>query len=283
MSQQLEFIEKVALLAFLVCSMLATGLGLKPQSIVGPLRDYRRILLVLGLNFVAAPALALLLTKLIPLREGHAVGLLLLGCAAGAPFLPKLVQIARGDVGSAVAFMAVLTVGTILFMMFALPLMIPGIKASPWEITRPLLVTIAAPMVAGMMIRACLPSVAAFAGNILSEVGNFSLVIFFVLLIALNVRPLFHVIGSGAMGVCLVYILALFALGWTLGGPSPEMRGGAALGAAARNFGAALVPAGSSFSDRDVTIMVAVGAIVGLATCFPAAVWVRRRTMAAAC
>ena len=282
MSLQLQSIEKVSLLAFLVSSMLATGLGLKLQAILGPLRDCRRIVLVLGLNFVVAPAFAWLLTKVIPLREGHAVGLLLLAGAAGAPFLPKLVQIAHGDVGSAVAFMVVLTVGTILFMTFALPLIIPGIKASPWEITRPLLLIIVAPMMIGMIVMACLPSVAPLAAHFLSNIANVSLVIFFVLLIALNVEPLFRVIGSGAIVVSLVYVLGLFALGWTVGGPSPEMRGGVALSAAARNFGAALVPAANSFNNRDVTIMVAVSAIVGLATCFPAAVWVRRRTIAAA-
>jgi len=46
---------------------------------------------------------------------------------------------------------------------------------------------------------------------------------------------------------------------------------------AARNFGAALVPAASSFSDPKVTIMIIVGAIVCLVVSFLAAGWLRRK------
>src|ERR1043166_9171978 len=99
----LPIIEKLSVLAFLVCSMAAMGLALTPRAVLAPLRDMRIVLLALALNFIVAPAFAWLLTTVLPLDRGHAAGLLLLGGAAGAPFLPKLIETARGDLAQAAA------------------------------------------------------------------------------------------------------------------------------------------------------------------------------------
>jgi hypothetical protein len=169
MTELLNHLETVAVLVFLVSSMAAMGLTLTPRAIAAPLRDVRFVLLALALNFVLAPACAWLLTIVIPLDRGHAAGLMLLGGAAGAPFLPKLVETARGDLGSAAALMALLTAGTILFMPFALPLMIAGLTADPWSIARPLLMLIIAPLAVGMVVKSCAASFAARAAPVLGK------------------------------------------------------------------------------------------------------------------
>ena len=111
MTDAARIAAKIALLAFLVSSMLAAGLSLTPHAILAPLRNLRLVLVALALNFVAAPVFALVLSIVIPLERPHAIGLVLLGGAAGAPFLPKLVEGAHGDLGFAVALMTLLTVG----------------------------------------------------------------------------------------------------------------------------------------------------------------------------
>ena len=50
----------------------------------------RLVLLALLANFVLMPLGALALAKVLWLDNPFAVGLLVLGCAASAPFLPKL-------------------------------------------------------------------------------------------------------------------------------------------------------------------------------------------------
>jgi predicted Na+-dependent transporter len=228
---------------------------------------------------VLAPAFAWLLTVVIPLDRGHAIGLLLLGGAAGAPFLPKVVETARGDPTLAAALMGLLTLGTILFLPFALPLMIPGLQADPWSIARPLVLLIVLPLVIGMLVKGRAATLAAGAAPMLAKIGNAALLLLFVLLIALNFRDLLGVIGSGAILAALLYFAGLFVLGWLSGGSQPKVRGVLGLATTARNFGAALVPAASSFDDPKVTIMIIVGAIVCLAVSFVAAGWVRRRTV----
>lgn len=264
------------MLAFLVSSMLAVGCNLTPSAVVSPLRNARLVTLALVLNFVFAPALAWLLTTLIPLDRGHAAGLLLLGGAAGAPFLPKVIETAHGDVACATALMILLTLGTILFMPLALPWLIPGLAAQPWEIARPLVLLIMLPLLVGMAIRWRATPIAARIARPLAKTGTGFLALLFVLLIALNVSALLEVTGSGAIATMLLYVMGLLAAGWLLGGPTRERRGVLGLATSARNFGAALVPAGSSFSDPKVTLMIIVGAVVCLVTSFVAAGWMRR-------
>jgi BASS family bile acid:Na+ symporter len=280
MAEALQHIEKASLFTFLVGSMLATGLGLGMGSIMQPLTRARIVILATLLNFVLAPAAAWLLTLIIPLQQGHATGLLLLGGAAGAPFLPSIVKMARGDVACASAVMLLCTFGTIFFMSLALPLFVAGLSMHPWEITRPLLLLIVVPLLAGMMLRPIAACWAEKGARLLSWVGNAALLVFSVVLLARNLPALMHVIGSGAIAAALIYFVLLFAAGWLVGGSSPEVKGAMALGVSARNFGAAFIPATGSLRDPGIIVMLTVSAIVGLASSFFAARWVRRRTLA---
>src|SRR3954452_10602766 len=186
-------LEKLSVLVFLVSSMAAMGLTITPAAIVAQLRNWRLVLLALALNFVFAPAFAWLLTTIIPLDRGHAIGLLLLGCAAGAPFLPKLIETGRGDLALAAALMGLLTLGTIVILPFAVPLMISGLKANPWSIARPLLLLIVLPLAAGMFIKSCAATFAASAAPLLAKLGSAALLLLFVLLVALNFRAFLDV------------------------------------------------------------------------------------------
>ena len=52
-------------------------------------------------NFIAVPATALILFRVIPVGQYSQIALVLLGWAAGAHFLPRLVQIAKVDIAFA--------------------------------------------------------------------------------------------------------------------------------------------------------------------------------------
>ena len=116
----------VAMLSFVVSSMLAMGTGLTVSQISEPLRNARLVILALLANFVLMPLGALALAKGLWLDESFGVGLLLLGCAAGAPFLPKLADLAKGNLAFAVGAMVMLMVVTVGYLPIVLPLMLPG-------------------------------------------------------------------------------------------------------------------------------------------------------------
>src|SRR5688572_24055672 len=275
MADLLRQIEKLSILVFLLSSMLAMGLTLTLGAITAPLRKVRLVLLALGLNFVVAPAFAWSVTRVIPPDPSHAIGLVLLGGAAGAPFLPKIIATARGDAAVGGALVVLLTFGTILFLPFALPLMIPGLQADAWGIARPLLFFILVPLAVGMFVKRYASALAARAAPALAVIGNAALLLLFVLLIALHFRALLGILGSFVVIAALFYFGGLFFISWLFGSPLPEARGELALATTGRNFGAAIAPAASSFHDPKITTMIFVGAIVCLAVSFLAARWLR--------
>ena len=80
--QLLSKAATVAMLSFVVSSMLAMGAGLTVSLIAEPLRNVRLVVLALLANFVVMPLGALGLAKVLSLDEPFGIGLLLLGCAA---------------------------------------------------------------------------------------------------------------------------------------------------------------------------------------------------------
>jgi bile acid:Na+ symporter, BASS family len=126
----------LAMLSFVVSSMLAMGAGLTVAQIIEPLRDVRLVVLALLANFVVMPLGAFALGKMLQLDEPLGIGLLLLGCAAGAPFLPKLVQLAKGNLAFAVGAMVLLMVVTVGYLPVVLPLLLPGVTVDSWKIAR---------------------------------------------------------------------------------------------------------------------------------------------------
>lgn len=267
----LELVTRLSVLVFVVSSLLATGLGLTLREILAPLRVPRLILLSLAANFVLAPLVAYLLTVVIPLSHSHAAGLLLLGAAAGAPFLPKLADLAGGNLGFSVALMTLLVVVSTAFLPLALPVLVPGLQANPWNIAGPLVVLMLLPLGIGLAINARSASWSARLRFFLKPIVTMSLIVLIVLLIGLNFGALLGTLGSGAVLAALLFVGVTFALGYALGGPDAGNRRVLALGTSQRNIAAALVTATSSSADPEVVVMLLVVTLVGLIVILPAA------------
>src|SRR4051794_17078086 len=108
MIDALNAIARLSVPTFIVSTMLAMGLSLKPREVIAPLRNPRLVAIALIVNLFLSPLIAYGLTRLVPLERPYAIGLLLLSVAAGAPFLPKLAEATRTDVPLIVAFMVLL-------------------------------------------------------------------------------------------------------------------------------------------------------------------------------
>src|SRR5215470_4811012 len=105
MAGHLQRIADISVLVFVVSTMLTMGLSQPLADVIAPLKRPLPVALALLVNFVFAPLLAIALCRLVPLQPGHASGIVLAGAAAGAPFLPKLAAISRGNEAYSVALM----------------------------------------------------------------------------------------------------------------------------------------------------------------------------------
>jgi bile acid:Na+ symporter, BASS family len=260
----IEIVAKLAVLVFVVTCMITAGLGLGVRDIVAPLLRPRLVLLAAVANFVVAPAVAYALTEAVALDRPYAIGLLLLGGAAGAPFLPKLAELAKGDVAFSVSLMLLLMVGSVIFMPIVLPLLIPGLSAGPWPILRPLLLTMLLPLAAGMAVKRRSERWSSRLRSGFGMVSNVSMILAVVLLIGLNFGAMIRTFGSGAVAVAIAFVSLTLAVGYALGGPAPGTRSVLGLGTGQRNVAAALVISTQNFTDPAVVVMLLVSTLAGL-------------------
>lgn len=251
-------------LAFVVCSMLSMGFSLTIRQIVEPLRDLRMVASALLVGFVLVPLLALLLIWLFPLPEDLAAGLLLVGFCAGCPFLPKLAQVAKGDMALSVGLMVLLMMATIALAPLALPFLIEDLDIGAWELARSLIFLLLIPLAASLLVKARYGAVADRLAPLMAQVANISLAILVIAVFVAYFDYLASVVGTTAILVSIAFVLLAFAIGWALGGRDADKRKVLALGAGYRNVSAALAIGATSFEGVNELIMVLVVSLVGM-------------------
>lgn len=265
----LERAVPVATVVFVVSSMISMGLGLKIAQLAAPLKNPRLVTMSVLVNFVAVPAGAIAITRILRLDEPFSIGLLLLGVAAGAPFLPKLAEIAHGNLAFAVALMVLLMIVTVGYLPLVMPLLLPGVSVDPARIARSLVVLMLLPLAIALGINAKWPAIAARTKPLFDRLSSLGLVLVVVLLIVVNFSKVLSVFGTRAILAGLLFIALGYAVGWAAGGPRADNRVVLGLGTAQRNIAAALVVGGQSFNDPGVVVMVVVVAIASLLALLP--------------
>jgi BASS family bile acid:Na+ symporter len=272
MKQIIEVLANLSTLVFVISSMLSLGLSLTVQQILSPLKDMGLVLRVLLANFVLVPLLAYLLKTVIPLEESLAIGLILLATAAGAPFLPKLAQAAKGDIALSVGVMVLLMVVTVIYVPIVLPILLPGVQVNPADIARSLIILMLIPLAIGLFVNARYDSIAHALQPHMAQASSTSLLAVFILMLVLNIQSVLGTIGSGALLAAVLLILGSLAIGVLLGGRSRDSQSVVGLGTAQRNIAAAMVVAGGNFAnDPTVLTMILVGALLMLVILMPLA------------
>jgi len=102
MFELLTTIFGLSLAVFVIGSMMAMGLSLKIKMIIEPLKNVKLVVLALLGNFVLVPIVAYLIIRILSLDEPLSIGLIVLATAAGAPFLPKLAEVGKGNMAFSV-------------------------------------------------------------------------------------------------------------------------------------------------------------------------------------
>jgi BASS family bile acid:Na+ symporter len=246
-------------------------LSLTVSQILAPLRNIRLIVLALLANFVLMPLAAFGIAKVLRLEEALGIALLLLGTASGAPFLPLLARVSKGNLAFSVGLMVLLMVVTVAYMPLVLPLFLEGVSVDPLKIGRSLVFLMLLPLAIGLLVKARVSGLAAKVQPSLGRLSLISLACLIVLLLITNAQNVVSLFGTRGVLASILFILDGSGIGWVLGGPQSDTRGVMGLGTAQRNIAAALVVGGQNFSDPNVIVMVVVVAIVGLLMLMPLA------------
>jgi BASS family bile acid:Na+ symporter len=242
----MEFVNKAASLStiiFVVSSMLAVGLSLTVGRVVAPLRNARLVTFALLANFVLMPLAAMAIARLLQLDGSLGVALLLLGTAPGAPFIPLLAGIAKGDLAFSVGLTVLLMILSVAYMPLVLPLLLSGVSVDPAKIASSLLLLMLLPLGIGLAVKAGLEGIAARIEPLFSNVSKFALMLLILLMFVANIQNILSLYVSRGVLASILLLVAGSIIGWFLGGPAVKTRSVMALGTAQRNIAAALVVA----------------------------------------
>lgn len=224
---------------FTVANLAAMGLELNLREAIKAFRVPGFILLTLSWGWILGPALAYLLTRLLPLSEGHAAGLLLVSLAPTAPFFPLMVRRARGDMAFAAAFMLLTILATVVLLPLMAPLIIRGISVSAWALAKPLLTMVLLPMLIGAVIRAYASRAADRLFPVVKLIGGISLLITLVMTLVLYGREMLGAVGSFAIGAQLLFLVGVAWMSYRAGfGLRQDQRSVMSLGMCTRNIAA---------------------------------------------
>lgn len=270
MSDVLTELVKVSTLVFVLSSMLAMGLSLTIPQIIAPLKNARLVILALAANFVAVPLLAWGIQGVIDLDQDLYTGLILVATAAGAPFLPKLADVAKGNIAFSVGLMVLLMVLTVVYMPLVLPLFLADVEINAWDIASSLIVMMLLPLGIGLFMKTRWSDTADDLQPHMSQASTLAILFMMVGGIVLSWSNVVDLVGTGGLIAAVVFLAGAGAMGFLAGGSDPGTRSVLGLGTAQRNLSAALVVGAQNFSGEALTFVIVI-AFVGLALLMPVA------------
>ena len=270
MADLLAKVLGITIAIFMAGSLLEMGLKLELKQAGQAFRDVRFIVMALLWSFVIGPALAILLARSLPLAAPYALGLILLGLAPCAPFVPLLSEKAGADLNYVAAYLLLASLGTMILLPIMIPVVAPELTATPWMIAKPLLLFIALPLAIGICVRLVAGAVADKSHPIVKKFTSLDIILMLGIVLLLYWRDFLGAVGSYAIGAQILYYCLLAAAAYGLAfGLTHEKKSALVLGLCTRNVGAAVAPLMSvSSSDQRAVVMCVLAVFITLVVGF---------------
>jgi ACR3 family arsenite transporter len=272
MLEALHTVLNLSVSLFIAGVLFVAGLEVTFAQALAPLKNRSILIRSLLANIVLAPLIVYAMSIVFPLERPFMIGVLLYGFAAGAPYTPKLVSVAAGDVPTSIGLTILLTVLTIFYMPLILPFLVPGTSIGIWDIAEPLLLQMFVPLVIGLLLRHFNEQLAAKALRPANVIVNLSLLVFLVLALVLHHEALLAIVGTGVVSSAAALTVLTFGAGCLLGRGGQKGKVTLGLVTTARNIGAAATIAMANFGNEPkVLLTIVVCLFVVFALAFPAA------------
>jgi ACR3 family arsenite transporter len=272
----LFFAANAGVVIFIITSMIALGFSFTLAQVRATFANQKFLVLALVANFIFVPLLAYLLVFGLKLPTGLAFGMILVGTAAGSPFLPRIIHVTKEKHALAGAIAVLLTVISVFYVPVVAPLMMPGeAVVNPVLYLLAFIVLILVPLGGALFLRSKHEARAVRYTPWLSKISYIAFIAAFIAVFGVYYTQLPGIIGTGGFLAVIAFILVAFGIGYLLGGNRPGERAVSAFGTAQRNLAVALVLPildqlltffipGFSIFDPTALIMVLTVGIAGL-------------------
>lgn len=244
---------------FVISAMANVGFTQRPAHIWKYLQKGHYLSRMLLTNFLVVPAVMIGVVHVAHIEGAYAQGLILFGCAAGAPLLIKLTAVSDNTAALGATVQMVLMIGTVVMLPILLPLILgEGVRVDTWPLVKSMLFTLVLPIIVGMIFMVWLPGITAAIQPIVAKLSNIAL---YALLASTLIGYAKNLASTQLWWAVLMGVVALliaFTTGYADGYGNEELSEVAALGTAQRNTAAALISAQANFEDPTVFVTVSV-------------------------
>ena len=175
-------------------------------------------------TFVIVPALLIGVASVLPFADEVMMAIVVLALCGGAPFVPWIVSLAKGNLPYSVAASTMLLVATIIVLPLAMPPLLKaldtGANVSVWHVAWPmLLLFILLPFAIGIVIRARSLSLTMALGAWLSPLSITFLLVHVVLYVSFAWDSFEEIAGYGQMAYTLAFPIVGLVVGYLLSPP----------------------------------------------------------------
>jgi BASS family bile acid:Na+ symporter len=265
----------------IIVIMFSAGLQVTGSEIIAAVRQRGLLAKALLVNFVLLPIIAVLLSRLVHMPTGIAIGFLLAAVTPGAPFSTKLAGIGNANIPFAVGLMFILAVTATVTTPLAANLLLPPEATAQFNsllVIQTLVKYQLIPLLLGLAVHHWWVSVAGRLVQPSIVLANIYTAVVICLLILRDYSTLIAIPWPSIAAMVLLTIASLTA-GWYFGGPNPETRRALALGTSIEFSGGALLVINSNFADTTAASGVVAFVLVMLVVNISVALyWNRNRS-----
>ncbi len=233
---------------------------------------------------VIAPVLSAVMVGVMELKPQVAIALVTLALSPLPPLLPRRGEKAGGHVQYGLGLVVVLAVLAVPVLAVAAPLVghVFGrqLVVSAWRIAELMLVSVLAPLVAGMAIAARRPALAARIAGPIERAQRWALPVAMVLLLIAAAPAMWKLVGDWTLVAMVLFVVSMVAIGHVLGGPDRQCSAVLAFASSCRHPATALTIASANFPNADERGAVALYGLVTAAIGALYSFWMRRRSTA---
>jgi bile acid:Na+ symporter, BASS family len=245
MNEFIQFCQSIfnpLVIVFTIANLLSMGLQVNLGKMIKIVGNLKFLGLMFGLGWVVGPAVAYLITLVLPLDNTYIIVLFIGSLAPCAPFLPPLLPKAHGDVVFAGAFIPVAAIGTSLLMPLFAPFLVKGIELSVMSLLKPLFITVLLPLLIGASIKTFADKFAGKIFNPVKKLAGLTTLLTVIFCLMLYYKQMWATAGSMAMLSLTIFMVVMGLISYYSGfGFKRGEKVVMSLGMGTRNIAAVLI------------------------------------------
>lgn len=267
-------IVKLIVLVSVMLTVLSLALHARPGDVFHLFRNWRLGLRAMVAMFVVVPAVALLMAGILDLKGPVKIALVALAFSPVPPLLPRKQVKAGGDAAYVTGLLV--TAALCSLVLAPLGLALAGVlfgvetRVSFAGMARTLGLTIALPLVLGLLGQSLLGARAAMLSSLLGKLASLLFIGGVLGLLFLLAPAIGKLFGDGTVVALIAMSAVGLAAGWFLAGPVRDERIVLSLASAARHPGVAIGIAATSFPAAHLApAAIVLAAVINAAVAIP--------------